>query len=684
MIEGVQPAPRVSASATSRLGHWWLSLVVLIVALLPRILNLGSFVTVDEGFHWFQRTAVFVEALRTGDWAATQIVGHPGVTTLWLGSSGRLLFETLVAQGLVRPDNEPLLRMLLQLPLGIITSLIILVCFWLLKRLLDPNVALLAAFLWATEPFLVAHSRLLHLDALLSSLMLLSLLAAMVGLTERSWSIWLLSALGAGLALLTKSPSILLIPLVGALALLAAVYQTGFSQAKTLAGFRQIMWLSGRWLLMWGLVAALVFFALWPAMWVDPLRALGVIIHQARSDGGSPHAWGNYFLGQPVADPGPWFYPVVLLARLTPWTLFGALVGIGLIIWRVRQRRWTTELAVLAVFCGFVVLFSIALSSGPKKFDRYLLPVFPALNLIAAAGWGWLAALLVHRWRQTIAVGWGLTLLVFGGNLLWYHPHALSYYSPLVGGGSGAAQLIPIGWGEGYEQVGAYINQRSDGQDYPVAAYYPNSLAPFVATPVVPLSWVLTPGKAGYAVLYIDQVQRNDEAEATRLLRSNYQPTEIINIHGIPYAEIYQLPRPVAVAREAQFGTGIALRGYDLDLSAMQSSRVITLTTHWQALAAMPTDYTLFVHVLNPAGDKIGQADVPPGGPRDPTTSWQVGQYVSAVHQIPIWGEPTQPLWLALGIYPPPNGARLPLSASPPPAGAPNAGEHALLIGPLR
>src|SRR4026208_515604 len=51
----------------------------------PRVLALGLFITDDEANFWLTRSDIFLKAIRTGDFAATAITAHPGVTTMWLG-----------------------------------------------------------------------------------------------------------------------------------------------------------------------------------------------------------------------------------------------------------------------------------------------------------------------------------------------------------------------------------------------------------------------------------------------------------------------------------------------------------------------------------------------------------------------------------------------------------------------
>jgi hypothetical protein len=687
-----------------------IGLAIFVFALAPRALALGRFVTVDEAYHWFERARLFLAAIRAADWAATNLIGHPGVTTMWLGALGVAAHQALAAWHLAAwPDPEQL-RFMFRLPIATVTSLCIALGYLLLRRLLPARVALLAALLWAADPFLVAHSQLLHVDALLTSFMTLSLLAALLAFgldgapgTVR-WAALVASALAGGLALLTKSPAIILPPMVGLIAVVGWWARRGWPPGRpqrdrptgVVASVAVPM-------LVWGGVAAAIWFALWPAAWVDPFAALGSIVHQAQADGGSPHGWGNFFMGREVADPGPLFYPVAVALRLTPWTLAGlvaAAVGAALTL-RTSLRRVSLPLTLLAIFAA---LFSAMIGIAAKKFDRYALPIFPALDIIAAAGlfwlWDWLRRPMAMLGTSAATEGppyrgrwlvrgsgfamlvWLAVTLVLGLNLAWYHPYELAYYNPVLGGGPAAARLIPVGWGEGLEQAGAFIAAQPDGAERPVATWYRPALKPYISAPLVPLGDVLRPGRVGYAVLYIDQVQRRDDAAATDLLRSQLAPLYTVRIHGIDYAEVYQLPQPASHPIAADFGPALHLRGYDLDVSNTRTG-VLGLTMHWQARAAMPDDYMLFIHVLDASGARVGGVDVPPGGAREPTSAWRPGSYLSAALQAPL--QPNLPpgtYWIAIGVYEPRSGARLDVRASAQPQ-APSDGPNALLLEPV-
>jgi hypothetical protein len=703
-------------------------LVLFLFALLPRALA-GPFLTVDEAYHWLDRVQRFITALAAGDLAGTNLIGHPGVTTLWLGAAGELIYRTLVETGWL-PADDALQRALTRLPLAAVNALCIALAFPLLRRLLDGRIALLATLLWAGEPFLVAHGQLLHLDALLTSFMTLSLLAALVASGE--WKAqnaeqvtlppsslttlhsarryWALSSFFGGLALLTKSPAVLLLPMVGLVALLQNSRQKAEGKSHPAS-----LILLGTWLA----VAAVVWLALWPAAWLDPLGAAGRVFLQASADGGSPHGWGNFFLGQSVDDPGSLFYPLVIALRLAPWTLAGLLIGCGVLLAGLRNNQAPPadrlQRRTLLLLLLFALGFLVAMSIPPKKFDRYALPIFPTLTILAAfglaqaAGWThaairalgttnhatWnrhslpkIARIRASSWlpvRRSIAaltaIAWAAIVAVLAGNLALHHPYHLAYFNPLLGGGPVAARLIPVGWGEGYDLVGTYITAQPNGRDRPVAARYEPVLNPFVPNEAVPLAWAQTPGQVDYAVVYIDQLQRNDKPETFRPLLEQFVPIHTVRINGIEYAYVYQIPPPVARPLPADFGSGMRLRGYGLEARTVRSTGALTLTLEWVSRAREGQDYALFAHVFDASGTRVGQVDVPPGGA--PTSRWEPGHYVSLVQRIPLPPDlPAGEYRVAIGVYDPQTSIRLPLRSPPRPA-LPEAGPDALVLDPF-
>ena len=198
-------------------------LAIGLAALLPRALDLGAFLNADEAMFWLQRSETFLGAIRTGDWGATAITTHPGVTTMWLGSAGLLLQDALYQSGLVRDGAFATFLALTRLPTALVHTAGIVLGYGLLRRLLGGASAFLAALLWAADPFVIGYSRVLHVDALAGTFATLSLLGAcLYWHHQMRWRWLLLSGVTAGLAILSKSPALALLPVVGVLALAAA------------------------------------------------------------------------------------------------------------------------------------------------------------------------------------------------------------------------------------------------------------------------------------------------------------------------------------------------------------------------------------------------------------------------------------------------------------------------------
>ncbi|MGQ9628220.1 MAG: ArnT family glycosyltransferase, partial [Anaerolineae bacterium] len=320
------------------------------LALLPRLFGLSTFMTPDEGL-WMERTALFGQALLRGDWADTFQSGHPGVTTKWLGLAG-LAGEYLVSrdEACLAPTGSPEawglspredFRSFLaavpkscarhlaaaRLPIVLLSALSVGAIYLLCRKLFGWQVALLAGVLIAFDPFFLAHSRFLHHDALLTIFMSLSLLSFLIYLRE-GCSGWLfLSAVCGGLAFLSKASGLFLAPLLGLLALVQIKSAIEFPPYFG-AGF-VIRWVLT--MAVWAIAASLAVFFFWPAMWVNPGSTAQAVLANSLEYAAEGHQFGSFFLGRAALDPGPFFYPLNLLFRLTPPVLAGLAFAIYLV-----------------------------------------------------------------------------------------------------------------------------------------------------------------------------------------------------------------------------------------------------------------------------------------------------------------------------------------------------------------
>jgi hypothetical protein len=133
---------------------------------------------------------------------------------------------------------------------------------------------------------------------------------------------------------------------------------------------------------------------------------------------------------------------------------------------------------------------------------------------------------------------------------------------------------------------------------------------------------------------------------------------------------------PTAPA-QATFGPSIQLIKHELEPAQARPNEKVTVRLRWRSAAAMTLAYKIFVHVLDPKGEKVvAQRDAEPQDGRAPTTAWVVGEVIDDEYAM------TLPAGLAsgeypveIGVYDARTGDRLPL---------PNGDTRVILDKPLR
>jgi hypothetical protein len=552
----------------SRVDLLFLSLMILAVWL-PRGLALDRFVTVDEP-KWLARSGNFFSALVKGDFAGTFTREHPGVTVTIAGTAALLWQDPTYPQEVTKrltnsSEIKPILRGQGIQPMAVLEAgriLMVLaitatlaVTFWQAARLSGWWMASAGFLLIAFDPFHIGLSRLLHLDGLMSSLMLLSILAYLSYLfhpnesSNRKTVSVVLSGMAAGLSWLTKSPAFFLAPFLGLITLIMVAY--GW------VGRRRIvlrdLWKAGGVLVLWAIVGWLVFFILWPAMWVNPLGSLERVFAEATTYASEGHTTDIFFNGAVISgDPGLRFYPLVYLWRTTPVVLVGlGFTGLSFILRpeseAERKSRW-----VAAALLFFAATFSVFMTLGSKKFDRYLLPIFPALDLVAGIGWVIAARWFMKSWRGAssrvvVFLILGLAFVFQGYSALMTYPYYLSYYNPIMGGSAKAPQVMMIGWGEGLDQAARYLNTKPNAKSMRVMSWYPDGPFSYIfngETIGLAPEWDQNKTRienSNYVVLYIHEWQREIPFPEMLDYFSKLQPEKVITINGLNYAQIYNM-----------------------------------------------------------------------------------------------------------------------------------------------
>ncbi|MGD2077910.1 MAG: glycosyltransferase family 39 protein, partial [Chloroflexota bacterium] len=461
-----------SISQSRTFQRWGVPLIVFLVALFPRAIY-----PVSRTGEWFERSFAFAQAILNLDPAGTYLRYHPGVSLMWL-SAPSLRFaadrlglspDQVLEQAQLRPGDMDTLITSGVLPLALVISACIAIVYPLLTRLAGRRVAISAALLMALDPFLIAYSKVIHLDALLAMFMIVSALFLLNYLKDGHRHQLILSGLFAGLAFLCKSPSLFLIPyailMVGAVTFGRAL-QAG--PRRSIGDWAKVVWQIGRPLLLWAIVATVTFFALFPAMWVMPGEILADIYNSIFQHVSEPHKNPVFFAGRLWAgqDPGPSFYAAVIGWKTTIVTL--PLIVISLVA-GIRHYQSTRARLLAAMIC-YALFFTLQMGIGDKKQMNYIMPVFPALAIVAALGLVWFVE-AVAAWRKWQPGQWqplaliGLIIALQAVLSLRHHPYYGTHHNLLLGGSRTAVKMLPLqDQGEGLDLAARFLNDLPYGE----------------------------------------------------------------------------------------------------------------------------------------------------------------------------------------------------------------------------
>ncbi|MCG3206819.1 MAG: hypothetical protein FOGNACKC_00418 [Anaerolineae bacterium] len=557
---------------------WLIGVGLVLLVAVPRLTALNQYRIVDEADRW-RWAEDFVLALNNGDLAATRVGdGYPGIVPVWAESIwvfGEAARRSLLEGGWIGDaglgklfhewDRSAYLYQQ-RLPIVLLNTALALAIIWVTWRLFGRRVALLSGLLIALDPFYLSDSRVNRAEAVITGFMTLSILFLIYYGRKKQFRYVLLSGICGGLSFLTKIQALAILPAI-ALAggwIVFADKSDGSAWSLNKERVRRL----GELGIAWALIAAATWVALWPAMWVTPLETLDLVYGYATRKVGAEGV-KLFFMGETFEDidPGPIFYPFVLLMRTTPLTVLGLLAA-AIVPWRWRGRTkpgaWppTTGSAILLTY---VVVYALAMTLGSHKQDRYLMPIFLALDILAALGlvfaWAWLKEKLEVGSRKyevgdknrtpysLLLTSPVLKSVLFAGAfavqlaaVLPHHPYYYSYFNPLFGGGATAVRTMRIGWGEGMDQVGAYLGAKPNAERLVVSSRFTHNMLGFpgeIITLGADGRWT----KADYIVLYIQQVQRRLEPGPEFLDYFQARtPEKVITLGDLDYAWIYPIP----------------------------------------------------------------------------------------------------------------------------------------------
>lgn len=472
---------------------------VFLLALMPRVTQLGQILSPDEP-QWQRNTEEFKEGLVSGNLSKLYQQPHPGITTMWVS------FPTAESESWAAR----------RAPMAIVTSLLIVAAAYAMFRLWGLVAGVSGGLLLALNPLLIAHSRVLAMDALLGLFLLLGLLFLLLWLEEKQrW--WLaLSAATAALAVLSKMAGLVIVPFIGLVLTL-----TWWRQPAAWRQVRQEATL-------WAASFAVTFIVFFPT----------IITDFATVWAGTREFFATEHFQQAVHALGPWWYPEALLLWSTPMHWAGLLILVALPFLPARTRRH------LFLLAAFFALFFVAMQYSIKKGDRYLLPVFLVWDVAAAMLFASLLHMNTHKFPiRPIVLSLLLIAFVWQTvDVIRLHPYALAYRNPFF---RSFAQGRTMGWGEGLDLAADYLNAKPNAEEMLVISYYESSFDHRFRGPVTSAERLAkeTPEQIGgqYVVLYRTMEGRAPDRWETNVLQqfADKQPEHIVILNGEEYAWIY-------------------------------------------------------------------------------------------------------------------------------------------------
>lgn len=427
-------------------------IIFFLIFCLSRAPYIGQEMFNTDTWKWKQRIYDFGSGVFNLDFDKTLQKYHPGVTLMWIGTAA-VKFQGIYCSVLSCADESvnPIgavfeLHFFQKLFIDLAIGLTLAFIFYPLRKMFGVKYAFISLTLLSFEPFYYALTRVVHLEGLMTSLMLAAFVWLFYALSvSKKTSHFVLSGFFAGLSMLTKSSAAFIIPFS---MLLIAAYYT--KNRKFLAR------VSGMWLL--SLIAT--YFILWPSMWVHPIKTLDYVFVRGIKETGFEDEHGQLYYNKYTENTGPFFYFVVAGYKFSPVLLTGIILFI--VFCPKIQKSFDGSKFNKFLLAGliFTAGYWLEITIPTKKLDRYILPALASLSLIAGFSYVWLIKELANRRLNKKAVSIAaisIFTVMCAYQSLSLTPDYFSYFNPLFGGlGKGIFVLEPK-WIIGQHEIAGYF-----------------------------------------------------------------------------------------------------------------------------------------------------------------------------------------------------------------------------------
>ena len=362
------------------------------------------------------------------DWMSN--MEHPPLSKYIYGTAG------ILASGFHLDYGAIVAAQMASLFMGVITCVLV---YLIGREFFDRKAGFTAAVILALLPTFIAHTQVAAVESPLALLTTLTMYLYLLAVKNNSWKLLVASAAAFGLVVSTKYNGLLILPVMAGFFLIYRLAEIrsreGRLDAETLKANVSVL-IPAESIITFTGVAVILFFALWPFLWANPIGNLQMSL------GHWTYPITEYFLGVPTSPP-LYYLPVYFLVTLPALLLLPLAIGVGD---TVRSR----DPFKVAMLLWFIVPFSYGFSSFIQDGIRYVFIIYPAVAMLCAFGlWqaaGWLNTALHpfvkslgSKSRHVTATGlfWALTLLSIVYLLLAaasVYPYYLDYYNEFTGG----------------------------------------------------------------------------------------------------------------------------------------------------------------------------------------------------------------------------------------------------------
>ncbi len=555
-------------SSRTNQSRLWLVVLLLTLTLPSHLINITRAIDIDEPW-WVISGVNFYYAVAHKDFENTYFEYHPGVTNTWVITAAMFSYFPEYrgfGQGYFdqrKPHFEEFMRShgkeaidLVRTARFIQTGVLAVaavVGFLLLQLLIDPKAAFLSVALASISPFFLGHSRLLNVEGMLSMFVLVSFLGMQAYLNkERKLLHLFISGTAFGLAQLTKSSSIVVIGLVGLMLFVELFKRSAKPPAAKVADAVKTfaIWLG---------TAALVYFILWPGMWVAPGKMLANVygnafsyaFQGARLDVTEELQPASFSL---VRGFGSIRQYLQYWASSTTFITWLGLAFAGLALFSKDKERLRAPIKSTLVYLAvlgalFIIMFSVARG---RNAAHYIMSTYICFDVMAGIGWWYAWTWLQNRWgplQRTYAtmVAFVLLVLIQIGIGLPYAPYYFTYKNPL------ASQAATLGYGEGMAEAADYLAQKPNAKEIRAYAYngmgtfsfyFPGETLVFKRVYLIDKTYAAIAAEiqsSDYLVLYPIVREKQPETEKILGALEGVQPEKTIYINGLEYVTIYKV-----------------------------------------------------------------------------------------------------------------------------------------------